>query len=274
MATARIILGAALAALLAGCGEARTALVAPFAGTWHQVAGNAGGSTPDDPRSLGFIAFGADRLIVNLADGEHGVLAISENLSDPGLRAGRLRLEDGSELYLCAGQGYVDLPLEDGRLLAPAAWLDLRWIRHGRASSLRLWSGEALAAADLARRSPARHAAPSAVAAVAPVSPPSASAGETAGDPRDRRFLDSARTADRSIALAARELVTARAGGGDEPELAGIYARMSRASRSELLDLLSAARGGREAAIAEADRLQASLQRFDQAFGEWLPARR
>jgi hypothetical protein len=272
MATARILLGAALTALLAGCGEARTALVAPFTGTWHQVAGNAGGSTPDDPRSLGFIAFGADRLIVNLADGEHGVLAIRENLSDPGLRAGRLRLEDGSELYLCAGQGYVDLPLEDGRLLAPAAWLDLRWIRQGRESSLRLWSGEALAAADLARRSPVRHPPPVAAAAAVPVAP--APLGETAGDPRDRRFLDLVRTTDRFIALAARELVAARLGGGDEPELAAIYARLSLASRSELLALLSAARDGRGTAIAEADRLQAGLQRFDQAFGEWLPARR
>lgn len=265
-----LLAAAALATLLAGCGETRP-LAAPFTGTWHQVAGKGAGSTPEDTRSVGFVAFGSERVTVSLPDGERGVLAIAENLSDPGLRAGRLRLEDGSELFLCAGQGYVDLPLEDGRLLAPSAWLDVRWIRRdGRDTNLRLWSGDALAAADLARRAPPRRVA-SAPTPPAPAAAPIA--GETAGDPRDRRFTDSA-TGDRFLSLAARELVAARGDGLDDAGLAGIYSRVSLTVRGELLALLEAAGEGRAVALADADRLRSGLERFDQAFRTWLPERR
>lgn len=275
--TALIAAVAAAASVLTGCGESRTALAAPFAGTWIQVAGAASASTPEDTSSLGFVSFGADRVTASMSGGERGVFAITENLSDPGLRAGRLRLEDGSELFLCAGQGYVDLTLKDGRLLAPTSWLDLRWIRRdGRETNLRLWSSEALAAVDLAKRSPVLRAPTVTTVAVpnqpAPVPAP---ASESSGDPRDRRFADSANSSgDRFITLAARELVAARCGGADERGLAGIFSRMSIASRGELLALLTAARDGQGGALAEADRLQAGLNRFDQAFSEWLPAQR
>ena len=281
MATRITLIAAAAAAMLTGCGENRsaTALAAPFTGTWMQVAGASSAATPESTSSIGFVSLGTDRVTANMSGGERGVFAITENLSDPGLRAGRLRLEDGSELFLCAGQGFVDLPLDDGRLLAPTSWLDVRWIRRdGRETNLRLWSSDALAAADLAKRAPARHApvtAPIAASVAASVPLAGIAQGESPADPRDRRFSDSARNSgDRFIALAARELVAARTGGSDERGLAGIFARMSVASRSELLTLLTTARDGHSEALAEADRLQAGLQRFDQAFSEWLPAQR
>lgn len=273
--TALIAAVAAAATVLTGCGENRTALAAPFAGTWIQVAGAASASTPEDTSSLGFVSFGADRVTASMSAGERGVFAITENLSDPGLRSGRLRLEDGSELFLCAGQGYVDLALKDGRLLAPTSWLDLRWIRRdGRETNLRLWSSEALAAMDLAKRSPVQRA-PAVTTIAVPNQPAPIPASEPSADPRDRRFADSAKASgDRFITLAARELVAARSGGTDERGLAGIFSRMSVANRGELLALLTAARDGQDGALAEADRLQAGLNRFDQAFSEWLPAQR
>lgn len=261
-----LISALAAAALITGCSESRP-LAAPFTGTWHQVAGTAGGSTPNDTRRVGFVAFGAERVTTSMTGGEHSVLAISENLSDPGLRAGRLRLEDGSEMFISAGQGYVDLALADGRLLAPSTWLDVHWIRAGgRETTMRLWSDEALAAVDLAKRTP-----PRVVVAAAPALQEAPRSSE--GNPRDQRFIDNAAASgEQVLTQAARELVSARTGGASESRLAGILARISITERLELLALMTAARDGQNGALADADRLQTGLTHFDQAFGEWLPA--
>ncbi len=41
-----------------------------------------------------------------------------------------------------------------------------------------------------------------------------------------------------------------------------------------MIALLAAARDGRLTALGDADRLHAGIERFDQAFREWLPAQR
>jgi hypothetical protein len=274
----------AVAALLGGCGESRTAAVpAPFVGCWHQVAAaSLSGLGIDDPREQGLLTIGTAEALCDLDGLPRGPVAISEFGGDPGLGSGRVVLANGLRLYLNVGHGAGDYAVPGGSVVGDAGWLDLHVLRATADGSeepvarLRLWSAPAVATAALAFA--ARHApSPPAVPALAaPASAPALSAPSAhvvgASLPRDadRRFtLAAAATGDQGLAAAALSLLRLHEQAG-AAQVAATFRLEVLAAQRELLQLLEQARHGDAFALSEADHRAARLEGFTTAYAAWL----
>ena len=293
---------------LAGCGSTHrhAAVTTPFTGTWHQAsaahssAHSSAHSTAHAAEPLGFLAISDKQVLFNLDGLPRGLVAISDNGTDAGLRSGRLTCDDGRILYVAVGDSLTTRDTADGRLLTPTLHLDVHIFAPGAGAGdapqkvLRLWPSAALAVASLpllerpAAVAPVAAApvaaAPVAVApvAVAPVAVAPAAAARAPdvapGSPVDRRFAAMlVHLGDPFLASIADRLIGARSDGLPLTDLDQLYRRATTVVRNEILrDLDSARRGdslgdslGEKSALTRVDARLAQLATADSAYGEW-----
>lgn len=254
---------------LAGCGSTtsrqQTAVKTPFTGTWHQASLGATGEP------LGFLAIADDRILFNLDGLQRGVVAISDNGTDAGLRSGRLVCADGRILYLAVGDSLTTREAAEGRLLTPTLHLDVHVFAPGAGAGdmpqkvLRLWPSAALAVAALPLSERPVTVTTTAAPEMAPV---------VHGSPADRRLVATiSRMADPFLANIAQRLTGARADGVGTSELDSIYRRTTTVVRSEILRDLDSARRGDRTALARADGRLDQLSEADRAYREWQDQR-
>lgn len=249
-----ILPAAALLALAAGCADQRPAAAAPAAPTvppalqGHWVAADAA-----DPG--GFVAIGADQVVVHLAGLPHLAAAPASVAAAPG--GGRLGLADGHRLFVSRA---VEPVRPDRPQLGVAEVLHLTIYRQdadGREQALgrsRAFSAQAAAMAAMAAQfAPAQPAAPAA-AANAP----------------DQRFAGRVEAlGDADLAAVADDLRTLRGHGAAPAALERRLAEAVARRRLALLDLLDRGRTDR-AALALFDRDHARLEGFRAAARDWL----
>lgn len=248
---------------LAGCSstQRQAAVGAPFTGTWHQA------SAAPSAEPSGFLAIDGEQLLFNLDGLPRGLVTISDNRTDAGLRSGRLVCADGRILYVAVGDSLTTRDSTEGRLITSTLHLDVHVFAPGAGPGdtpqkvLRLWPSAALAVAALPL--PERPATIAAAPATRPVD-------ATTSSPVDRRFAAQLeQLGDPFLANIAERLTGARADGLPPAELDQLYRRTTSVVRAEVLRDLDSARRGDNRALTRADARLEQLATADSAYGEW-----
>lgn len=246
-------------AILAGCGDGRSAALAtapaaaapialPIAlpidllGTWTSQAGG------------GFIAFGARQVVIAVEGSPRLVAAPLENAIEPGMSAGRLGLAGGTALFLARGSSAIaGLPVDhlDVEIIAP----------DGKALRCRLLSESGL------RMASRLQAATVATATPAAIPPPLAA---PAADP-DAIFLAAVPAVRRP---AAEQLVIRAQAGALPGELATAFGNRQRTTYGAILTLIEQSRNlppeQAAARLGEADQRRAEAESFARAWRTWI----
>lgn len=246
-------------ALLAGCGDGRTATPAQPAapvpvtlpidllGTWTAQDGG------------GFVAIGARQVVIAVDGAPRLVSAPVENAIEPGMSAGKIGLAGGAALFLSRGSTPVHGVLVDH--------LDIEIVSaDDKAVRRRLLAESGLRMA--ARMAPA--SVPVAVPAMAPVA---VAAVVAPADP-DADFLAAVPAARRPVA----EHCIAQARTGATPGvLAADFGNRQRLTYGAVLTLVEQARNlppeQAAARFAEADRKRSDAEAFAQAWRRWMAGR-
>lgn len=252
---------------LAGCGSTarHQAVTTPFTGTWHQASATHSAAPAAEP--LGFLAINDAAVLFNLDGLPRGLVAISDNGTDAGLRSGRLTCADGRILYIAVGDSLTTRDSAEGRLLTPTLHLDVHVFAPGAGASdapqkvLRLWPSAALAVASLPLLERLATVAAIPATRVTEVVP---------GSPADHRFAALLEhLGDPFLATIAERLTGARADGLPVTDLDQIYRRTTSVVRAEVLRDLDSARRGDSSALTRADARLGQLVTADSAYGEW-----
>jgi hypothetical protein len=257
-----------LALAFAGCTATaqRNAVAMPFTGTWHQ---RPTGEVNDRP--VGFLGIDDHQVVFNLEGMPRGMVAISQNETNAGLRSGRLICADGRILYLAVGDSLTVKETDEGRLLTPSLHLDVQIFAQGAGPGddpqrvLRLWPSAALAIAAL----PTKAAGPAREQTTAPTPIPT-----TAGTIHDQRFQHALSSLHHPFLRALPStLQMASRDGLSTDEIDSLFRRHTQVVRNDVVRDLDAARRGDATALSRADQHLNDLNRVDRAYQDWLGGR-